>query len=837
MNGTGSDRPGRSANHCLCHPSRSYSQFRFDAMPGLSDLPSEVYVQEDLQDPQLRSLSSYLVFTAVALVVAVAFSTQYFAYLLDFTSRLSTYPGSVTTPQEDIQVAFRYISFLLAGMGVVGLPLGYWYSKQPKTLRFRGAASICLLLLAAAPLFYVYSFEQRYSFWLILKWAYLYFDVPPLRPALYWSGGLGLGVALFGLCAVLVGTSGHTFEISGAYGSAHWGDGTWLAEGRPHTKSGRLLSQAEDRGVPIGWRGNRMLYDRAGLHTYVQAPTGSGKTVGFVVPTLLLHPGSLLAIDIKRELYHVAARRRHEINGKVCRLDPFARDIDPARYNPLDLVYTAPARQSADSTAIDDAQSIANSLVVKSEGSTQNPFFIDSARQMLWGLILYVCASQSRKEGDRHLGEVRRILMRPNGSGQDPDPGTLRWYLNKMQQEFDPQEANFECKRSVARVISQQGAQFAQMSGREFSSVASTARTQTAFLSSDHIQDSISETTFRFKEMQTRDNGLSVFLSLPADRLSDYYRWLRLMIISARTELIRLDPSERRADHPTLMMIEEAPRLGRMEAINEGVSLDRGAANIQYMIVAQSFNQLKDAYGEELANNILSNCRMKMMWGAATQSDAEMISGLCGQRTVAFQTSNTSESRSSGEGGKQKTVSQSIQEQSRDLVTPDEVSRISEDWTFVFTRGEAPLLLQRPNYVEDVEIFGDHADHHPEHASQEAIRQARQRRVELGIETPPERREQPSLPSGDGLPSSVPSSGSEGRGYTSPDLGVFEGLPDTPPSVQSSPESRDGRPRSTNPPPQHFDAVDDAQALGSDPTFDRFDTPSAENLKDELHSR
>lgn len=804
-------------------------------MPGLSDLPSEVYVQEDLEDPKLRSLSSYLVFIAGALVVAVAFSTQYFAYLLDFTNRLSTYPGSVTRPHEDIQLAFRYLSILLAGAGVVGLPLGYWYSKQPKTLRFRGAASICLLLLAAAPLFYVYSFEQRYSFWLILKWAYLYYDVPPLRPALYWSVGLGLGVSIFGLCAALIGTTGHTFEISGAYGSAHWGDGKWLAEGRPRTKPGRVLSQAEDQGVPIGWRGKRMLYDRAGLHTYVQAPTGSGKTVGFVVPTLLLHPGSLLAIDIKRELYHVTARRRHEINGKVCRLDPFAKDIDPARYNPLDLIYTSPSRESADSTAIDDAKSIASALVVKSEGSTQNPFFIDSARQLLWGLILYVCASESRDDGDRHLGEVRRILMRPNGSGQDPEPGTLRWYLNKMQTEYDPQHANFECKRSVARVISQQGAQFAEMSGREFSSVASTARTQTAFLSSDHIQDSISETTFRFAEMQTREQGLSVFLSLPTDRLSDYYRWLRLMIIAARTELIRLDASDRKTDHPTLMMIEEAPRLGRMEAINEGVSLDRGAANIQYMIVAQSFNQLKDAYGEELANNILSNCRMKMMWGAATQSDAEMISGLCGQRTVAFQTSNTSQSRSSGQGGKQKTVSQSIQEQSRDLVTPDEVSRISEDWTFVFTRGQAPLLLQRPNYVEDTEIFGEHADPHPEYATEDQIQQARKRRMELGIEARSDAHGGRSLPSGDGLPSSSHPGAADGPGYTSPDLGLYEGLPDASPS--EDPRSSSSNARAVNPPPRHFNGQTDDQALSSDPTFDRFNTPSAEDHKEDRLNR
>jgi type IV secretion system protein VirD4 len=741
------------------------------------ELPDAVYVQEDLEEPTLSGFSKYIVYIIGALIAGITFSTQYFALLVGFADRLIVLGGAPVTPDPSIVKTYRLLAITLGTCGVLGFPVGFWYSKQPKTLRFRAFAAFSLILLAAAPLLWGFSFERRYAFWEFAVWVYHYHDDGLLRPLL-WSGGLGFLVALSGFLGLVLGTTGQVFDISGAYGSAHWGDGEWFAEGTPHTSSGKMLSQADDWGVPIGWRGKRMLFDREGLHTYVQAPTGSGKTVGFVVPTLLMHPGSLLAIDIKRELYFVSARRRDDLNSDVYRLDPFAEDIDPARYNPLDLIDTSPV-ESGDGTAIDDARSIANTLVVKDQGSNQNPFFIDSARQLLFGLIMYVCATEDQESGDRHLGTVRELLMQPNGNFQDgpPEEGTLRRLLSDMGQFSENGDISVgeTCSKGCARIIEEQGNQFAQMGTKEFSSVASTARTQTEFLSSPHIQDAISETTFRFKEMQTKEDGISVFLSLPADRLGDYYRWLRLMIISARTEIIRLEAGVRQNTHPSLFMIEEAPRLGRMEAINEGLSLDRGYG-IQYMIVAQSYNQLKDAYGEELANNILANCRLKMMWGAATNDDAKMISDLCGETTVAFETSNKSRSQSSGEGGTQKSVSESIQEQSRALVTPDEVSRVPEDWTFVFTRGEAPLLVRRPNYVQDEEVFNDLPDPHPEYSTDDEFQQARKVRVKRGIERPPQ----------DG--------GTAGSGYVSPSGG--DGAASSPSSFSGG-SSRSSSPSDT----------------------------------------
>lgn len=780
---------------------------------GQPQLPEEVYVQEDIDVDDLTDGWGYLIFILIALCFGSAFGTQYFAWRLEYPPGLPVHPNYIYQLPPALNATLYHLSVLLLSTGFLGFPIGFWYSAQPQTLRFRALASISCITLSVGALCYAYSLPYSFSFWRFLHWILLYSQYPDYLSLVYEAGVLSGSVFLVSLIGFVLGSDDRTFEIDDAYGSAHWGDGEWFKEVVAKGLRGKLNSSDDLWGVPIGWRGSTMLFDREGIHTYVQAPTGSGKTVGFVIPTLLMHKGSVLCIDIKRELYHVAARRRYEMNGKVCRLDPFATDIEPDRYNPFSLIETRPGEEGV-RTAIDDARSIADALILDDNSGNRNPFFISAAESILYGLTLYVCATHEPGSKDRNLGKVRSLLTRANGSVEDPGEDTIRGLLRQMGQ-FNPPDNEAQadsrgsglppCAKNVQEAIRGIGNQFSDTAPKEFSAVLSTARNQTEFLESKQIQNSLSDTTFQFREMQTRyssstdaesassddtaggdnleedeygpKNGLSVFLSLPADRMSDYYRWLRLMIISARTEIIRLPSEDRVADNSSLFMIEEAPRLGRMEILDEGLSLDRGYG-IQYMVVVQSYNQLKDSYGEDMSNNILSNCRLKMMWGAATRTDAEMISKQCGKQTVAFETVNQSDNSNQGgplEGGG-KSISENVQEQERDLVTPDEVSRISEDWTFVFTRGEAPLLLKRPNYVEDASVFQKHADPHPEYASSEELKKARERRrEELGFEDPPDQSTSSQVSTGslggDGAPSV-----DEPEVEAHPDLGIYEPL-------------------------------------------------------------
>jgi type IV secretory pathway TraG/TraD family ATPase VirD4 len=88
-------------------------------------------------------------------------------------------------------------------------------------------------------------------------------------------------------------------------------------------------------------------------HVLCFAPTGSGKGVGLVVPTLLTWPHSVLVYDIKRENWALTAGWRRQFS-RVWRFEPTAEDS--VRFNPLMEVRKGRSE-------VKDVQNIADMLV------------------------------------------------------------------------------------------------------------------------------------------------------------------------------------------------------------------------------------------------------------------------------------------------------------------------------------------------------------------------------------------------------------------------------------------------------------------------------------------
>jgi len=173
------------------------------------------------------------------------------------------------------------------------------------------------------------------------------------------------------------------------HGSAHW------ATPREVAATGLV---ARDRGVYVGaWcdpRSQRTKYlrDPSTTHCLAFMPTGSGKTVGLVIPTLLSWERSVVVHDIKGELWQKtagwrAARRENGgLGQRVYKFEPTAVDGSSLRLNPLDRIRLNTEYE------IKDVQNIVELIADEGErpNKGENRFWIQMAKQVIVGVTLHV---------------------------------------------------------------------------------------------------------------------------------------------------------------------------------------------------------------------------------------------------------------------------------------------------------------------------------------------------------------------------------------------------------------------------------------------------------------
>lgn len=709
----------------------------------MSALPDSIYQPDPPKSFHHVDPVVFVIGILISVVGGSVGSTFDFALQMGFSEKLF----GAASPAPDVASMLFYFSIFFVLLGLAGGPtLAVAGKRQHWNLALGGGFLLAVVGTAA----YIYSRPVIYPPFAIGVWAYQFYDVPFMAAALKRSSvafGVGFGTTLLPLFLLFGMRS--PWVTSKAHGSARWSKGE-------HFKLGPLLSDSLAQrhalqplnkklrgvleklpggvqenlrrflppstaresspvpGIPMGRLRGRLCYDASGVHQYVSAPTRSGKSVSFAVPTLLSYPGSMFIFDMKRELWHVTARRRAELNdGRVYRFDPFGERT--ARYNPMDIIST---RGPQSVVAADDAKMLAEMCVIRT-GEEKNPFFISSAQQLMTGLTLWQAFRHDDLKGgaapeqlpERSLPAVRRLIMQPD----------LRDVLSVMSKHRND---------TIAGI----GSQFSSSPDKKtFSNILLTLQEQTFFLDSPVMAHALSATDLRFASL--KEEATTAFLVLPSDRMETYKRYVRLLKTCAQTELIR---SKASYEHKVVSLLDEFPRLGRFDQIEEGFSLHSGHG-IQYIILTQSPAQMEKNYAE-MARSFETNAQNRLYWAVNDKETAKSLSEEAGKMTVAVESASQNRSRShSKNSSSSRGTSSSIKEQSRPLITQREVQDTSSEWCFVFNRDNRPTVLRRLNYLVD-DYFDGLYDPHPAHDTAEEVAEAKKRREAmlrfLGTPTP-----------------------------------------------------------------------------------------------------
>jgi len=581
---------------------------------------------------------------ALALVFALGVGTQYVAWRFAFHPNLG---ASLVVLSPGTIRWLRATGLLAGGAGLAAL-LVPWFR------------SLCLPLLVVAAGAAVCSFGPLYAPHRIFVWyaanARVASTAQIFRVA--WVVVVTVGVAT-ALAVTALWQRRRRAQPSDSHGSAHWGVGTVL-----HRDQGLLLARD----------GQRLLRFAGEGHVLTVAPTRAGKGVSAVIPSLLDYRGAVLVTDPKGENYAVTARWRAETLGHtVHAFDPFDVAGGKATYNPLDLIDAASAE------AVDDARLLADMLVLPGAREGEQAFWNEEARGVLTGLILHVAANAPAEM--RTLTHVRELLTAP------PEP--FADLLKEMQ-----------ASQAVDGLVARAAARLLQKAPKERSGVISTAQSHTHFLDSPRMAEVLKRSTVDFSQLKRQP--MSVYLILPTDRIDAYARWLRLLIACALRATARTpgQPKER-----VLLLLDEFAHLGRMHPVQRDIGL-AGGFGVTFWLIVQDLSQLKSTYSETWPT-FLANVDVLQAFGINDWDTAEYLSKMTGESTIYVESKHQSRGMSRGPNAQRQLGSgRAWSEQGRRLLLPDEVWRLPRESALVFVKGDAPLCVERVNYLCDPEFVG-----------------------------------------------------------------------------------------------------------------------------------
>ncbi|NCC27565.1 MAG: type IV secretory system conjugative DNA transfer family protein [Gammaproteobacteria bacterium] len=407
---------------------------------------------------------------------------------------------------------------------------------------------------------------------------------------------------------------------------------------------GRFVGHADDR------------------HCLTVAGSRAGKGTGLIIPNLLLYPGSILCLDPKGENARLTAERRRRMGQAVYVLDPFGVSGENcAAYNPLgDL-------EPESDTLIDDAAVIADCMI--SDRSARDPHWNETARELMKGLILHVKLDRPF-EDQQTLIEMRRILR---------DPMLLGTALQQMTEPAGVSDAH--------AVMAAVAAAYLGKPDRERESVLSTARRHTEFLDSPGLErvlgapeggQQVLGSLRRLRDAYRSPEGrpVTVYLCLPATRMTTHARWLRLIVglgLALFEQDAQAHPASLRSGRPqVLFLLDEFASLEHMPALSLAAGLMAGYG-LKLWPFLQDLSQIKTHY-QSSWETFIGNAGAHLFFGNTDTTTLNYVSERLGKvritrGSMSRQNSGTLPREGSG-------VGYNVSDDVTPLLSPDEIQRI-----------------------------------------------------------------------------------------------------------------------------------------------------------------
>ena len=483
-------------------------------------------------------------------------------------------------------------------------------------------------------------------------------------------------------------------------------------------------------------------------HGIIIGATGSGKTTTFVNPVvqILGHSAagsSMICTDPKGELFQMHSKLLHD-RGYNCMVLDLRDPYSSFRWNPLGDIfdnYQVYAHMGdkimEHSDAIEDypdlklmnpheafeeadewyeweglAYASGTDLIGKIKVERQKIY--DECYEDLNDLVSVLCPIENEKDPVWEKGARSIILAVALALLEDSEDPKLEmtkekfcfYNINKAignsADEYKALKDFFEGRDKLSKATSL-SRQVLAAADQTLSSYMSIALDKLSMFNDEGLcaltsATDIMPTTFA-------DKPTALFLKIP-DEKDTRHGLAAVFILCIYKALIKVASAREDLSLPrnVYFILDEFGNMPKIDKFDKMITVGR-SRKIWFEMIVQSFSQLKNVYGETVADIVKGNCGIKMFIGSNDMPTCEEFSKMCGNMTVRTTSTST------GLKDKTNNVNVSTQMQVRPLIYPSELTRLnnakSTGNSIVVTFNNFPLMTKfTPSYKCPLYEFG-----------------------------------------------------------------------------------------------------------------------------------
>lgn len=450
------------------------------------------------------------------------------------------------------------------------------------------------------------------------------------------------------------------------HGSAKWGNVKTV--NKKYFQQPWNYNKILTQNVAIGLNGKK---HRRNLNTLVCGGSGAGKTRFFGKPNIMQANTSFVILDPKGENVRDLGYLLEEQGYEVKVLDLINMEKSHC-YNPFVYLKTD-----------NDVQKLVTNLfkATTPKGSSSNdPFWDTAASMLLLALMFYL--KYEAPEDEQNFSMVMELL-RAGDVKEDDD-----MYISPLDILFNRLES-----KEPDHIAVKYYRDYHSGSAKTLKSIQITLASR---LEKFNLKSMESLTVTDELDLPSLGEKKVALFALIPDNDTSFNFLVSILYTQLFQQLFFL------ADHkysgslpvPVHFVMDEFANVSLPDDFDKILSVMRSRA-ISVSIIIQNLAQLKSLF-EKQWESIVGNCDEFLYLGGMEQSTHKYISDLLGKETIDLDTHG----KSSGRNGNYST---NYQISGRELLTPDEVRLLDNDYAILFIRGERPIIdlkydiLKHPN--------------------------------------------------------------------------------------------------------------------------------------------